>query len=67
MNGYSKNSKAIYFKESDTWIPVNECTPGKELRHLIKNLSPKAVGHDLIRIGRDYIPTPVVLDHFIRA
>ena len=40
-------------KQSDIWLPVEKCTPEKELRHLIKSLSPKAVGYGLIRIGHN--------------
>ena len=53
LNSYPKNSKVRCFKESDMWLPAEECTPEKKLRSLIKNLSPKAEGYDLIRIGCD--------------
>ena len=40
-------------KQSDIWLPAEKCVPEKELRHFIKSLSPKAVGYDLTRIGRN--------------
>ena len=51
MNDDTKN--LIRIKTSDICLALEECLPEKKLRQFIKNLSPKAVGHDLIRIGCD--------------
>ena len=51
MNDDTKN--LIRIKKSDLCLAPKECVPEKEIRQFIKNLSPKTVGHDLIRIGCD--------------
>ena len=58
MEVNTKKSKQIHIevyhrgvKKKNRVLLDQQCTPEKELKDFIKSLSPKAVGHDLIRIG----------------
>ena len=58
MEANTEKSKLVYVevyhrgvKKRGQVLVDRQCTPEKELKHFIKSLSPRAVGHDLIRIG----------------
>ncbi len=58
MEVNTKKSKPIHIevyhlgvKEENRVLLDRQCVPEKELKDFIKSLSPRAVGHDLIRIG----------------
>ncbi len=58
MEVNTKKSKPIHIevyhrgvKKKNRMLLDQQCTPEKELKNFIKSLSPRAVGHDLIRIG----------------